>query len=134
MNELIRQAQLMQKKMLKTQEEMGKKGVTVRGAGTGNYGQCVPLAGGLVLDITGMQRVLELAPGRVRVQGGARMHDIEMAARETGQALRMWPSTWRVVPAAPEPPAPLDTYDPHVLMRLSAVTPRFRSSIRFPAR
>ena len=57
--------------------------LTVRGGGTGNYGQCVPLTGGLVLDITGMQRVLDVAPGRVRVQGGARMHDIELAARET---------------------------------------------------
>jgi FAD binding domain len=74
--------------------------LTVRGGGTGNYGQCVPLAGGLVLDVTGMQRVLEIAPGRVRVQGGARMHDIELAVRETGQALRMWPSTWRVATIA----------------------------------
>ena len=74
--------------------------LTVRGGGTGNYGQCVPLAGGLVLDVTGMQRVLDIAPGRVRVQGGARLHDIEMAVRETGQALRMWPSTWRVATIA----------------------------------
>lgn len=74
--------------------------LTVRGGGTGNYGQCVPLAGGLVLDITGMQRVLDIGPGRVRVQGGARMHDLEMAVRETGQALRMWPSTWRVATIA----------------------------------
>ncbi|MFZ4649324.1 MAG: FAD-binding oxidoreductase [Rubrivivax sp.] len=74
--------------------------LTVRGGGTGNYGQCVPLAGGLVLDVTGMQRILEIAPGRVRVQAGARMHDIELAARETGQALRMWPSTWRVATIA----------------------------------
>ena len=74
--------------------------LTVRGGGTGNYGQCVPLAGGLVLDITGMQRVLDIAPGRVTVQGGAKMFDIDMAVRETGQALRMWPSTWRVATIA----------------------------------
>jgi FAD/FMN-containing dehydrogenase len=74
--------------------------LTVRGGGTGNYGQCVPLVGGLVLDITPMMRILDLQPGRVRVQGGARMYDIEMAARETGQALRMWPSTWRVATIA----------------------------------
>ena len=74
--------------------------LTVRGGGTGNYGQCVPLTGGLVMDITGMQRVLDIAPGRVRVEGGARMHDIELAVRETGQALRIWPSTWRVATIA----------------------------------
>ena len=70
--------------------------LTVRGGGTGNYGQCVPLEGGLVMDVTGMCRVLDLAEGRIRVQAGARMHDIDLAARETGQALRMWPSTWHV--------------------------------------
>lgn len=70
--------------------------VTVRGGGTGNYGQCVPLRGGIVLDVTPMCRVLDIAPGRIRVQAGARMHDIDLAARETGQALRMWPSTWHV--------------------------------------
>jgi FAD/FMN-containing dehydrogenase len=74
--------------------------LTVRGGGTGNYGQCVPLAGGLVIDITGMQRVLDIAPGRATVQGGAKMIDIELAARETGQALRMWPSTWRAATIA----------------------------------
>ena len=70
--------------------------LTVRAGGTGNYGQCVPLQGGLVLDVTQMSRVLDIAPGRVTVQAGARMHDIELMVRETGQALRMWPSTWRV--------------------------------------
>ena len=74
--------------------------LTVRGGGTGNYGQCVPLVGGLVLDITEMMRVIDIQPGRVTAQGGARMYDIEMAVRETGQALRMWPSTWRVATIA----------------------------------
>lgn len=74
--------------------------LTVRAGGTGNYGQCVPLVGGLVLDVTEMMRILALRPGAVRVQCGARMHDIDLAARETGQALRMWPSTWRVATIA----------------------------------
>lgn len=74
--------------------------LTVRGGGTGNYGQCVPLVGGLVLDLTEMMRIVDIRPGSVTAQGGARMYDIEMAVRETGQALRMWPSTWRVATIA----------------------------------
>ena len=70
--------------------------LTVRAGGTGNYGQCVPLEGGIVLDVTQMCRVLDIQPGRIRVEAGARMRDIDLAARETGQALRMWPSTWHV--------------------------------------
>ena len=70
--------------------------LTVRAGGTGNYGQCVPLEGGIVMDVSPMCRVLNLAEGRIRVEAGARMHDIDLAARETGQALRMWPSTWQV--------------------------------------
>ncbi|MDV2993045.1 MAG: hypothetical protein N4J56_002699 [Chroococcidiopsis sp. SAG 2025] len=31
--------------------------VTIRGAGTGNYGQCVPLHGGVVLDMSRMQAI-----------------------------------------------------------------------------
>ena len=74
--------------------------LTVRAGGTGNYGQCVPLVGGLVLDTTEMMRVIDVQPGSVTAQGGARMYDIEMAVRETDQALRMWPSTWRVATIA----------------------------------
>jgi FAD/FMN-containing dehydrogenase len=74
--------------------------LTLRGGGTGNYGQCVPLVGGLVVDTSEMLRVLDVGDGWVRVQGGARLHDIETAVRETGQALRMWPSTWRVATIA----------------------------------
>ncbi|MEJ8846255.1 FAD-binding oxidoreductase [Variovorax rhizosphaerae] len=70
--------------------------LTVRAGGTGNYGQCVPLEGGIVLDVTQMCRVLDIGEGRIRVEAGARMHDIDLMARETGQALRMWPSTWHV--------------------------------------
>ena len=70
--------------------------LTVRAGGTGNYGQCVPLEGGVVLDVTQMCRVLDIRQGSMRVEAGARMHDIDLTARETGQALRMWPSTWHV--------------------------------------
>ena len=67
--------------------------LTLRGGGTGNYGQCVPLEGGVVMDLTRLDRVLEIAPGRVRVEAGARISRLDDAARETGQELLMYPST-----------------------------------------
>lgn len=69
--------------------------VTPRGAGTGNYGQAMPLAGGLVLDLSGLDKVLEIAPGRVRAQAGAILADIDAACRLSGQELRLHPSTYR---------------------------------------
>lgn len=70
--------------------------LTVRGGGTGNYGQCVPLFGGVTLDITGLARVLAIEDGWARVQAGALIHDLNQAARASGQQLRMWPSTERI--------------------------------------
>jgi len=69
--------------------------VTPRGAGTGNYGQAMPLAGGVVLDLSGLDKVLEIAPGWVRAQAGAIIADIETACRPSGQELRLHPSTYR---------------------------------------
>ena len=70
--------------------------LTVRGGGTGNYGQCVPLFGGIVLDTTALNRVLRVEPGWACVEAGVLLHDLNRAARETGQQLRMWPSTERI--------------------------------------
>ena len=41
--------------------------VTARGAGTGNYGQAVPLHGGVVLDLAPMDRIEEIQPDGVAV-------------------------------------------------------------------
>ncbi|MBS7540046.1 FAD-binding oxidoreductase [Ancylobacter lacus] len=70
--------------------------VTPRGAGTGNYGQAMPLAGGVVLDLSGLDRVLEIEPGFVRAQAGAIIADIDAATKaHSGQELRLHPSTYR---------------------------------------
>ena len=47
--------------------------VTARGAGTGNYGQAMPLAGGIVLDMTAMNRIIEIGEGTIRVEPGILM-------------------------------------------------------------
>jgi FAD/FMN-containing dehydrogenase len=68
--------------------------VTVRGAGTGNYGQCVPLEGGIVLDLSLMDKLEEITPDGVAVcQPGLRLGALETEARRLGWELRMYPST-----------------------------------------
>ncbi len=69
--------------------------LTVRGAGTGNYGQCVPLEGGVILDVTRMTAVKWIKPGVVCVEPGAKMAALDKQTRETGWELRMAPSTYR---------------------------------------
>lgn len=70
--------------------------VTLRGAGTGNYGQCVPLHGGLVVSTHRMNRILDFAAasGVIRVEAGTRLGQIERYGRERGWELRCYPSTW----------------------------------------
>src|SRR6266702_1593273 len=68
--------------------------VTVRGAGTGNYGQCVPLQGGIVLDLSLMDKLEGITPDGVAVcQPGLRLGALETEARKRGWELRMYPST-----------------------------------------
>jgi FAD/FMN-containing dehydrogenase len=67
--------------------------LTTRGGGTGNYGQCVPLDGGLVLDVTGLDRILETRPGLVKVEAGKLMLEIDRELEPTGWELRVFPST-----------------------------------------
>jgi FAD/FMN-containing dehydrogenase len=71
--------------------------LTVRGAGTGNYGQCVPLAGGVVLDLSGLNRLrqLDAASGVVTVEAGCLLADLDRQLSASGRAVRLAPSTWR---------------------------------------
>jgi FAD/FMN-containing dehydrogenase len=69
--------------------------LTVRAGGTGNYGQAVPLQGGVLLDITSLAAVEWTKPGAMRVGAGAKMNTIDSDLRPSGQELRMHPSTKR---------------------------------------
>ncbi|HEY9599573.1 MAG TPA: FAD-binding oxidoreductase [Cyanophyceae cyanobacterium] len=69
--------------------------VTVRGAGTGNYGQCIPLNGGVILDTTKMNAIRWIKPGLACVEPGVKMAAFDKKAREIGWELRMAPSTYR---------------------------------------
>jgi FAD/FMN-containing dehydrogenase len=70
--------------------------VTPRGAGTGNYGQAMPLAGGVVLDLSALDRLLWVRDGAARAQCGMKLCDLDDAVRaQSGQELRFHPSTRR---------------------------------------
>ncbi|TPI50281.1 FAD-binding oxidoreductase [Mesorhizobium sp. B2-9-1] len=69
--------------------------VTPRGSGTGNYGQAMPLSGGVVLNLAEMNQIKTIAPGRVVTGPGAVLAEIDRATRaHSGQELRLSPSTY----------------------------------------
>ena len=67
--------------------------VTPRGAGTGNYGQAMPLMGGVLMNLAEMNKVKSIERGRVVCEPGALIIDVDKAAEASGQELRMHPST-----------------------------------------
>jgi FAD/FMN-containing dehydrogenase len=67
--------------------------VTPRGGGTGNYGQAVPLVGGIILEMTKLDKVLEIGEGFIKCETGVLISHLDDAAHERGQELLMWPST-----------------------------------------
>src|SRR5437588_12126010 len=70
--------------------------LTPRGAATGNYGQAVPLEGGVLLDLTAMTRIEWQRGSVVRCEPGLKMNDLDAATRPNGFELRMHPSTKRM--------------------------------------
>ncbi len=70
--------------------------VTPRGTGTGNYGQAMPLSGGVLLDLSAFDKVLDIAPGRYVAEPGAIMARIDEQTRaHSRQELRLHPSTYQ---------------------------------------
>ncbi|NEO85345.1 MAG: FAD-binding oxidoreductase [Spirulina sp. SIO3F2] len=69
--------------------------LTVRGAGTGNYGQCIPLEGGIVLDLSLMNQIHWVKSGMACVEPGVKLAALDKAARPQGWEIRMYPSTYR---------------------------------------
>ena len=70
--------------------------VTPRGAGTGNYGQAMPLSGGAILNLAGMDKVLASSSMTVRVEAGAILAKIDAGTQAAhGAEMRFHPSTYR---------------------------------------
>jgi FAD/FMN-containing dehydrogenase len=69
--------------------------VTPRGTGTGNYGQAMPLSGGVILNLAEMNAVKSISIGRVVCEPGAVLSDIDKATKaHSAQELRLHPSTY----------------------------------------
>ena len=67
--------------------------LTLRGGGTGNYGQCVPLEGGVIMIMTKLNRIIEFKEKSVLTESGVRISRLDDAARSIGLELLMYPST-----------------------------------------
>ncbi|MBA8817490.1 FAD/FMN-containing dehydrogenase [Microbacterium halimionae] len=67
--------------------------VTPRGKGTGNYGQAIPMSGGLVLDMSRARAVIGVSGDTITADAGAPITALEQAARAEGKQLWMYPST-----------------------------------------
>ncbi|MGK3112729.1 FAD-binding oxidoreductase [Candidatus Pantoea formicae] len=70
--------------------------LNLRGGGTGNYGQLIPLNGGVMVDMTRLNSVTAMGTGTVRAQAGIRLGDLEAHTRAHGWELRCMPSTWKL--------------------------------------
>ena len=69
--------------------------LTVRGSGTGNYGQCTPLRGGIILETSRLQEIKWIKAGLARVESGVKFSTLDKKAQEMGWESRMVPSTYR---------------------------------------
>ena len=71
--------------------------LTTRGGGTGNYGQAVPLAKGVILQMNYFNKLEKYYPdsGFVKVQSGCLMGDLNKELGKYGRELRLFPSTWK---------------------------------------
>ncbi len=71
--------------------------ITPRGAGTGNYGQAMPLSRGMVLNLAEMTAIKAISGGTVVAEAGAILSAVDDATRAAiGEEMRMHPSTYRM--------------------------------------
>lgn len=71
--------------------------ITPRGAGTGNYGQAMPLSGGAMLNLMNLDRVILITPDRVRAEAGVILEKLdEQTIAAVNGEMRFHPSTYRM--------------------------------------
>ena len=74
--------------------------MTVRGAATGNFGQMIPLKGGILIDIRRLAGILEVTEDSITVAAGTVVADVYRAARAHGKDLTLYTTTHAVATAA----------------------------------
>ncbi|MBC2607944.1 FAD-binding oxidoreductase [Pelagicoccus albus] len=67
--------------------------ITPRGKGTGNYGQAVPVDGGIVFDLTAMNQVIEVESDWITAETGCNFLQLEAATESLDRELQIIPST-----------------------------------------
>ena len=71
--------------------------ITPRGAGTGNYGQAMPLAGGAMLNLMHLDSILSITPDSVRAEAGIVLEKLDQATiSAVNGEMRFHPSTYRM--------------------------------------
>jgi FAD/FMN-containing dehydrogenase len=69
--------------------------ITMRGAGTGNYGQSVPVHGGLLVDMRHYAGVVSVSDSSTVVRSGTRISVAEDVIRAEGRELRLMPTSYK---------------------------------------
>lgn len=69
--------------------------ITIRGSGTGNYGQCVPLECGIVIDMSQLSGIIQNSENEITALSGTKLIDIDLFAKKLGKEIHMFPSTFR---------------------------------------
>ncbi|MBV9119873.1 MAG: FAD-binding oxidoreductase [Chloroflexi bacterium] len=67
--------------------------MTVRGKGTSNFGQSIPLEGGIILDLQRLNRILRVEGTSVTAEAGAIHGEVEKAAQAQGRELTLLTTT-----------------------------------------
>lgn len=71
-----------------------------RGGGTTNFGQTIPLEGGLILDVRRLSGVLEVTEDRIKVAAGTLQGEVNEAAQAQGKELTVLTTTFASATAA----------------------------------
>lgn len=69
--------------------------ITVRGGGTTDFGQVLPLAGGIVVDTRRLNRIGRIEDDSVTVQAGVLYQELDRAVRARGRDLTILPTVAR---------------------------------------